>query len=332
MVDRTRRPAVGWRRSGTDDERCADDHHDDRTAPSRSQATASAGLDDPRAAADRTNLIVISVGVAVVVDARAANAASSRSSSQSPGPPLVSSTFLARNRDGERPPGREQSRFRRPDRDREISASSARVRPSRWWRTRIDAAPPGASAAPDPNGRVVSASTSTCDASDATVDAGTSRTRRREFARITWRAALTTIRWSQASNRSGSRRPRSWRHTPTSASCAASRASASLPRIANESRYTASFRAWTISSNASRSPLARSIVDRSIAGPMRGPPSRPSIRCRSSPGVTDERRHAMVTCRTRTTRFGLTHGPRNAPSTPDRRVDFLTGRQSGGAA
>ena len=96
---------------------------------------------------------------------------------------------------------------------------------------------------------------------------GISRTPRRRRDRCVIRAALTATRCSHASNLSGSRTARICRHAVMNVSWAASRASASSPRIAMLSRYTPSIRTRTISSNASRSPLrARSTSDRSVAG------------------------------------------------------------------
>ena len=97
---------------------------------------------------------------------------------------------------------------------------------------------------------------------------GGSRERRDDGVdRCAIRAAFTATRWSQASNRSGSRTERIRRHAVMNVSWAASRASPSSPRIAIVTRYTPSIRTRTISSNASRSPLrARSTSDRSVAG------------------------------------------------------------------
>ena len=69
-------------------------------------------------------------------------------------------------------------------------------------------------------------------ASPATWTAGISRTRRRPRARSVIRAAFTATRWNHASKRSTSRSRGSWRHAATNVSWAASRASASSPRIA----------------------------------------------------------------------------------------------------
>ena len=118
-------------------------------------------------------------------------------------------------------------------------------------------------------GASASAGSSTARRSAAPVTRlwGISRTPRRRRDRCVIRAALTATRCSHASNLSGSRTARICRHAVMNVSWAASRASASSPRIAMLSRYTPSIRTRTISSNASRSPLrARSTSDRSVAG------------------------------------------------------------------
>ena len=65
---------------------------------------------------------------------------------------------------------------------------------------------------------------------------GISRTRRRPRARNVIRAELTAIRWSHASNLSGSRSSRIRRHAAMNVSWVASRASPSSPTMAYDRR------------------------------------------------------------------------------------------------
>ena len=133
-----------------------------------------------------------------------------------------------------------QPRFHGPDRDaRGARRARPRAGPRGGAGRGSSAARPAAAASPRSSvAASVSAGTAVArrPATPVTWLDGISRTPRRRRARWVMRAALTATRWSQASKRSGSRSLPICRHAVTNVSWAASRASASSPRIANERR------------------------------------------------------------------------------------------------